>query len=78
MSVTDQGIGIDAADLPYVFQRFFRGTGVNDRRFGGMGLGLYLVERIVPEHQGQVSVASTPGRGSTFTVRVPIAEGESS
>lgn len=76
LSVTDQGIGIDAADIPYVFQRFYRGAGVNDRKFGGMGLGLYLVERIVREHAGQVSVTSTPGLGSTFTVRVPIAEGE--
>ncbi|GGB22009.1 hypothetical protein GCM10011380_09480 [Sphingomonas metalli] len=69
VAVEDRGIGIDAEDLPRMFQRYFRArtsTGI-----AGTGIGLHLVRQIVEMHQGVVEVASQRGRGSTFTVRLP-------
>jgi signal transduction histidine kinase len=71
LSVTDRGIGIPAAELPRVFSRFYRGTNVDDRRFSGMGLGLYICKAIAEQHGGSISVQSAPGMGSTFEVRLP-------
>jgi len=70
--VRDGGIGIPAADLPHVFERFHRGTNVDDRRFAGMGLGLYICRGIALQHGGSISVESVVGRGSTFTVALPL------
>jgi signal transduction histidine kinase len=72
VTVTDQGIGIPASDLPHVFDRFHRAQNVDDRRFAGMGLGLYICRRIVEQHGGTISVSSEPGMGSTFHVVLPI------
>jgi PAS domain S-box-containing protein len=71
VSVCDQGIGIAPDQLPYVFERFFRG---DRKRFGGSGLGLYTVQQIVEAHQGRVWVTSQPGAGSTFTFALPLIE----
>jgi signal transduction histidine kinase len=71
LTVTDQGIGIPSADLPYLFERFHRGANVNDRQFAGMGLGLYICQGIVEEHGGRIEVSSVPGEGSTFRVSLP-------
>lgn len=72
LTVADQGIGIPAADLPHIFDRFHRGANVDDRRFAGMGLGLYICRAIVEQHGGQISVTSAPGQGSTFHVVLPL------
>lgn len=72
LAVTDRGIGIPAADLPRLFDRFHRGTNVDDRRFSGMGLGLYICRGIVEQHGGQIAAISTPGEGATFRVRLPL------
>jgi signal transduction histidine kinase len=72
LSVSDTGGGIPEADLPYVFERFFRSTRSRSANPGGSGLGLSIVRWIVDAHKGRVTVESVVGRGSTFTVRLPV------
>ena len=75
ITVTDQGIGIPAADMPRLFERFHRGANVDDRRFAGMGLGLYICRGIAEQHGGQIWAESAgPGRGSTLHVVLPLAD----
>jgi signal transduction histidine kinase len=69
--VRDSGPGILGAELPHVFERFFRGTNVGDARASGSGLGLAIARSIVEMHGGQIEVASAVGEGSVFTVRLP-------
>ncbi|CAA9268707.1 MAG: hypothetical protein AVDCRST_MAG77-3058 [uncultured Chloroflexi bacterium] len=69
-SVTDEGIGIPAQDLPHVFDRLQRAGNVGS--IPGSGLGLFAVRQIVEQHGGASTVESTEGRGSTFTVRLPL------
>ncbi len=76
MSVTDHGIGIPADDIPHLFTRFHRGTNVDDRRFPGMGLGLFICKGIVEQHGGQIMIHSQPGQGSTFQVSLPFVPNE--
>ena len=71
LEVRDSGPGILAAELPHVFERFFRGTNVGEARASGSGLGLAIAKSIVEMHGGQVEVSSSVGEGSTFTVRLP-------
>lgn len=71
LEVRDSGPGILAAELPHVFERFFRGTNVGDARASGSGLGLAIARSIVEMHGGQIEVASATGEGSAFTVRLP-------
>jgi signal transduction histidine kinase len=71
LSVQDHGIGIPHADLPLVFDRFYRARNVDDRSFAGMGLGLYIARGIVEQHGGRIWVETTPGQGSVFFVAVP-------
>ncbi|NNG21550.1 hybrid sensor histidine kinase/response regulator [Telluria aromaticivorans] len=74
--VRDNGIGIDAALLPHVFDLFVQGERSPDRAQGGLGLGLALVRALVERHGGSVSAASRgPGSGSEFTLRLPLAQG---
>ncbi|MCM2264824.1 MAG: ATP-binding protein [Desulfuromonadales bacterium] len=72
VDVTDTGIGIPIEAQPYVFDRFYRVDKARNRMDGGSGLGLSIVKSIAVAHGGQISVHSTPGRGSTFTVLLPI------
>jgi signal transduction histidine kinase len=68
--VRDRGIGIAAEDHSRIFRRFERA--VSTRSFGGLGIGLWLVERIVGALGGQISVASQPGQGAVFSVMLPL------
>jgi len=70
--VADTGIGIPPADLPYVFDKFYRAGNVPPSEVGGTGLGLSLVKSIVEKHHGQVWAESQPGVGSTFTFTLPL------
>lgn len=74
LTVSDQGIGIPAGDLPFLFDRFHRGTNVDDRRFAGMGLGLFICRSIADQHGGRLW-ATSPGSqgGSTFHVALPVS-----
>ena len=62
LSVTDRGIGIADDDLPLLFERFNRGTNADDRRYGGLGLGLYICRQIVEEHGGSITVRAGSAR----------------
>jgi two-component system sensor histidine kinase SenX3 len=73
IAVTDRGIGISEADQQRVFERFFRSDQARSRRTGGTGLGLSIVKHAVQRHGGEVRVWSRVGRGSTFTIQLPIA-----
>ncbi len=72
IKVSDTGIGILPEDLPHIFERFYRADRARSRDRGGSGLGLTIVQNIVQEHQGTIEVESTPGQGSTFTLRLPV------
>jgi signal transduction histidine kinase len=71
MSVSDQGMGIPAEDIPHLFERFYRASNIDEERITGMGIGLYIVKEIVTLHGGSVEVESVLGTGSTFTVCLP-------
>ncbi len=69
--VADAGPGIDAEDLPHIFDRFYRSQLSRDRSTGGAGLGLAIVKAIVTAHAGSIDVANREDGGSVFTVRIP-------
>jgi signal transduction histidine kinase len=71
LSITDQGVGIPADDLPHIFERFRRGGNVAGRVVGS-GLGLWGSQRIVAQHGGTIAIDSTEGHGTTVTVRLPL------
>ncbi len=71
ISVADTGIGIDPAELPHIFERFYRGSRSNEARGSGSGLGLAIVQSIVEMHGGRVAVESGVGVGSRFIVTLP-------
>ncbi|MBD2463648.1 HAMP domain-containing histidine kinase [Oscillatoria sp. FACHB-1407] len=72
LQVKDSGIGIDAKDLPHIFDRFYRADQVRSRHTGGFGLGLAIARQIVEAHGGDITVQSTPGKGSTFEIKLPL------
>ncbi len=71
IAVVDQGAGISPENTDRVFERFFRVDSARSRETGGTGLGLSIVKHVAANHGGEVTVWSTKGRGSTFTLRIP-------
>ncbi|WP_298713513.1 ATP-binding protein [Micrococcus sp. 2A] len=78
VTVTDQGMGISPEDQERVFERFYRVDAARSRQTGGTGLGLSIVKHVVINHGGEVTLWSQPGRGSTFTIRLPEWEDDGS
>lgn len=76
ITVADTGIGIDEESLPCVFDEFYRACGPETRYVTGTGLGLSIVKKIVESHFGHIKVDSKPGKGTTFTVMLPIKQGK--
>ncbi|MDZ7288694.1 MAG: HAMP domain-containing histidine kinase [candidate division KSB1 bacterium] len=74
IAVHDYGIGIAKDEINKIFERFYRGGDQLTRTVKGAGLGLTLVKQIVQAHHGAIHVESEPGKGSTFTIRLPIAD----
>jgi signal transduction histidine kinase len=71
VTVTDTGIGIPVEEQPKIFQPFFRVRSIETAQIQGTGLGLSLVRAIVDVHQGAIQMDSVPGKGTTFTIRLP-------
>lgn len=78
IEVADTGLGIPAEALPRIFDRFYRLDASRSRRTGGTGLGLSIVRAVVERHGGTAEAESTPGKGSTFRVILPVAAAEPS
>ncbi|MCA9235621.1 MAG: HAMP domain-containing protein [Planctomycetales bacterium] len=79
LRVSDTGIGIDEADVPRVFDRFFRADRARQRQgVGGTGLGLSICQSVVEAHHGEIACRSAPGAGSEFEVRLPAQAAENS
>jgi two-component system sensor histidine kinase SenX3 len=74
IAVVDQGIGIAASEQDRVFERFYRVDPARSRDTGGTGLGLSIVKHVAADHGGDVTMWSRPGKGSTFTLRIPAAD----
>ncbi len=72
IKVSDNGIGINKIDQKHIFDKFYRASTGNIHKFKGLGLGLYYVKKIAEAHGGDVTVTSRPGKGSTFTLIIPI------
>ncbi|HVW14044.1 MAG TPA: PAS domain S-box protein [Mucilaginibacter sp.] len=74
VSVTDQGIGVSADDLPRLFERFYRVKTTETRHIAGFGIGLYLAMEIVKGNDGEIHAESTPGQGSRFYFSLPLSQ----
>ncbi len=74
ISVTDQGIGMEKKEVENIFRKFYRTEKAQKSGEAGTGIGLSIVEQIVTHHGGKIEVISTPGKGSVFTIAVPLAE----
>jgi len=73
ITVEDHGLGIDSTDIPHIFEPFFRGREAVAAQIEGSGVGLSVVKQVVEAHGGKISVKSTPGTGTTFTLTLPMA-----
>ena len=76
IEVRDNGVGISEEDLPFLFDRFYRGTMAREHKIPGSGLGLAIVREIANRHGGLVKVESEVGLGSVFTVWLPLLKKE--
>ena len=72
VKVTDTGIGIPEDALEHIFERFFRVDKARSREVGGTGLGLAIAKNVIQMHHGIIDVESTPGEGTTFSMRIPL------
>ena len=72
IQVEDNGIGIPAADLPHIFERFYRVDTARSRQTGGFGLGLAIAQQIITAHQGRITATSTVEKGSIFQIELPL------
>jgi len=73
LRVQDTGIGIAAEHIPHLFDRFYRVNPARERSKGGVGLGLAICRWIAEAHGGSIRIDSAPGKGSTFTVSLPVS-----
>ncbi|MFN8486148.1 MAG: sensor histidine kinase [Caldilineaceae bacterium] len=76
IEIKDTGIGISSEDIPHIFERFYRGTVVNESAIPGTGLGLSIVKEIINLHNGRIEVESQLGKGACFTVWLPVDEAD--
>ncbi len=72
VTIRDRGIGIAEADVPYIFDRFYRAEAQSAAKIGGSGIGLYIVHALVRAHGGTIDVRSEVAGGTTFTLRLPV------
>ena len=72
ISVKDEGIGIDKKFQQKIFERFYRVDKSHSREIGGTGLGLAIARSAIVMHRGAIKVYSQPGKGTTFTVKIPL------
>jgi len=73
ITIEDRGVGINSADIPHIFEPFYRGHQAIAAQIEGSGVGLSLVKQIIEAHGGRISVSSRPGTGTTFTIHLPLA-----
>jgi signal transduction histidine kinase len=70
----DNGIGMKSADLKKIFDKFYRVAAGDIHKVRGLGIGLFTARRIVEAHNGTITVSSKPGKGSNFTIQLPVAD----
>jgi signal transduction histidine kinase len=74
LAIRDTGIGIPPEAVPKIFERFYQVDSSSTRQHGGTGLGLAIVKRILDAHEAPIAVESLPGQGTTFSIRLPVAD----
>jgi two-component system phosphate regulon sensor histidine kinase PhoR len=70
--ISDQGIGIAEMDIPHIFKKFYKVDNSDNYEISGTGLGLSIVKHIIESHRGKISARSKPGKGSTFSISLPL------
>lgn len=70
--VSDEGMGIPASDIPHLFERFYRASNADPLHINGLGIGLYVSNEIILQHEGRIQILSEEGRGSRFSIHLPL------